>query len=455
MGILEQLWIKANLIFDLKNSELFQAIKPYLLSAAKNPLVLAFSFLLVFAIPYGLYRVRKMNASKEEKLDRLIEEMEERDDEDERPLFSEETSSPPVSAEDEEDIEESDIAILEKLAWEAEAIEDEPDATEDSPVDVHDKVEEKEDDMDHALKELMGDDYAVANTRSIHTPSSEETEDDDEAILALQAEMEETISRLTQQMGSVPSTPTARELSPEEEDDLRQEQAIKDLNTEMEETISRLSQQVESAKDKAGPFGHPAVTDKMPDTMSVLDHEIEATDANDVEVTMMDLEYDEHSIPELNLEEEEPSPTEVIFEEDTPELSLENEVSSPESTPETSEQPEHASTLAESVEEASEILLNLEPKPETPVPTQSKLESPAVPSDKVDQLIGRLENLQERLSTRFGSLAGCEEKPRLYYQQSPPPQAEKIEYKKKIIRDEDYMKTIESFIFMAGQKKRQ
>ncbi len=113
MQIAEQIWLKINLILDLENSELFQVIKPYLIRTFENPLISALSFVALLGIPYGLYKLRKVSAQKEEKLDQIIEEMEAdeadlgNDNEEALPLFPNEKTPPSP--------DEPDLSVLEKL----------------------------------------------------------------------------------------------------------------------------------------------------------------------------------------------------------------------------------------------------------------------------------------------------------------------------------------------------
>ncbi|MEE9258782.1 MAG: hypothetical protein V3U37_04505 [Nitrospinaceae bacterium] len=547
METVERFWLKLNLLFDLENSELFQALKPHFLNALKDPLVLVFTLIVLFSVPYGLYKMRKINADREEKLDRLIEEMEE---EEATLAGEEEKKSKPLFPQDKrvtakasggEKVSEAggledggpDLAILEKLAEEesgAASVQDdsnvqplgfdpgqpadtdalayiEPAAASgqedagvpESQAETFSAVEKETKEIDSALKELMGEDFEAAEMSSPRTPTlpSENREDEtrDQEIRDLQAEMEETINKLTEQLDSQQGYPPAdlsTSMEPGDEE-MYEDPAIKDLNEEMEQTISKLAAQIESSKQESEIFSRPP-------TLESGEMELEPEEHSDEEEQEIALSIDEiiegSSSDELEAPMEEPEPepeVEAELEEEAPpaepepEVEAELEEEAPPAEPEISMEefePEPEVEIVPEAASAPDIELEAEPasmeaeaaieEPEIETVPEPELqpvaEAPAVlaeepaprevpkaiPSEKVDQLIGRLENLQEHLANRFQSIEpfGQEPAPRSYYQEKPSSPPTEAVFKKRIISDKEYLDTVESFIFMANQKKR-
>ena len=106
----KEIWFQLNSQFGLEDSEAFKFLKPYLIQLQDNPLYMGISLAALFLVPYGLIKIRSISREREQKLDELIEEMEEEEyDEDDlrrlrRPepeLNDEDDTAKPLFADDE------------------------------------------------------------------------------------------------------------------------------------------------------------------------------------------------------------------------------------------------------------------------------------------------------------------------------------------------------------------
>ena len=73
----KEIWFQLNSRFDLENTEAFKFLKPYLIQLQDNPLYIGISLTALFLVPYALIKIRSVSREREQKLDELMEEMEE------------------------------------------------------------------------------------------------------------------------------------------------------------------------------------------------------------------------------------------------------------------------------------------------------------------------------------------------------------------------------------------
>ena len=83
IGFFKEIWFQLNSRLGLEDTEAFKFLKPYLIQLQDNPLYMGISLAALFLVPYGLIKIRSISRDREQKLDELMEEMEEEEDWDE------------------------------------------------------------------------------------------------------------------------------------------------------------------------------------------------------------------------------------------------------------------------------------------------------------------------------------------------------------------------------------
>ncbi|KMP12345.1 hypothetical protein UZ36_01145 [Candidatus Nitromaritima sp. SCGC AAA799-C22] len=267
----EKIWIQLDLLLDLENMEALDSLWPLLESVLSDPLLLSLTVATLTVIPYGIYKIKKAHDEKEKRLDELLHELDENEENDEeaaKPLFPDQ--QPTLSGYD-----EPDIGILKKLE------EKEPAEEDDSEYEEEDYDEEETgepvygdefesptsedtvgsagmEDLDQTLKEIMGDDF---NWDEEATVSSQLAEDDfdeedakDKAILDLQAKMEESIEELTNSLSQeidAPLPPPTTETAEDEEtvEELEEEAVEESLSGPEPEIIPEAEEEEETVVD--------------------------------------------------------------------------------------------------------------------------------------------------------------------------------------------------------------
>jgi hypothetical protein len=431
LEFVKEIWFQLDSLFGLEETEAFKFIHPHLLQLQDNPTYIGIAFAVLVLVPFGLYKVRSISREREQKLDELMEEMEEDEieedelDEDDpsrlrRPAPDEETET----AEAEEDYEEGDEKSLLAL--------DEDDPPQNIQIPKNIDEEESEDELHIDTQKFMGEDNDLQPVSSelaepqINNDLSEfeefEFDSDpvkndsshDQAIQELQedgqqAELEDELS---------PDDPLGYILGLENEE---QDRAIQKLQDEMESTINKKEEQLEST----------------PETTSTV------KDLGDIRIgdgAIIDKEYT--SEEELSLKESQdtndPAPEPLSLEA----LGLADEV-------------ESAIENIEPVTEGIESKMPpLQPVPERDYAIEEK------PDRQVDSLINRLKYFQENLDTRFHhsekrdpdpehKLNELVSDPSFIEQQDFVPKAPKVSP----VDNKKYMEILESFIFLKDQNK--
>jgi hypothetical protein len=437
----KEIWFQLNSRFGLEDTEAFKFLKPYLIQLQDNPLYMGISLAALFLVPYSLIKIRSISRERGQKLDELMEEMEEEEyDEDDprrlrRPepeLNDEDDTAKPLFADDEvtspayvkvlDDIEEKDIAEedFEAELEEFELEPSEPSSDSEETIDLE-KIAEPvsslltENKFDKELNEFMTEEPDWEKEENENT--SELNLDDsshDEAIKELQEEGE--LMKLDEDLSADDPFSNYSELDEDEQD-----KATKDLQEEMERTINQLTQQIDEPTE-------------IPNSIK---------DLSEIHIggdTTIDEDY---------------SSEEEYFLEDSPEKALgddspDKQIEPPPFSEESSDTP-----IAELSD--SGILASLEPELEVGgLEPEREYSSP----EKTDSLIERLKFLQTRFENRYqpldpiGSPTPIEKKTPYY---APENLAEPKRYTSisaGVSPDsKKYMDLLESFIFMKDQKK--
>jgi len=416
LEFVKEIWFQLDSQFGLEGTEAFKFIHPYLLQLEDNPAYMGIAFAALVLVPFGLYKVRSISREREQKLDDLMEEMEEDegeldendpsrlrrpddeetatalddDEEGDKPLFEMEEEDPPPY-----------VQILEKL-----------------------DAEENEDELHVDTQKVMGEDKVIEPVSSelaelqidkdLSEFDSDPVESDsphDQAIQELQED-----GQLTELEGVLsPDDPFANY---SELDDDEQNRAIQELQGEMESTINKLTKQMEST----------------PETTSTI------KDLGDIrigDVATIDEEFtlDEEFPLEEPLETSEPAPEPLSLEA----LDLANEIEPA------------IENIEPAIKEIETKLPPFQPVPERDYVIEDR------PDRQVDSLINRLKYFQENLDTRFHhdekreltsapKAVDIAEEHRFVEQQS-------FATKKAPVDNKKYMEVLESFIFLKDQNK--
>jgi hypothetical protein len=201
LEFVKEIWFQLNSQFGLEETEAFKFIQPYLLQLQDNPTNMGIAFASLVLVPYGLYKVRSISRERDQKLEDLMEEMEEEDMDEKDPARLRRSNH---------EVEEEDstpyMQILEKL--------DEKESEDELHVDTKKVMgtdkniepissELAEPQIDKGLNEFEEFDF---NIDPIESYSELKNDEQDRAIKELQDEMESTINKLTEQLESTPET---------------------------------------------------------------------------------------------------------------------------------------------------------------------------------------------------------------------------------------------------------
>jgi hypothetical protein len=484
LDFFKEIWFQLNSRFDLENTEAFIFLKPYLIQLQDNPLYMGISLAALFLVPYGMIKIRSISKAREQKLDELMEEMEDEEEYDEddprrlrqpepelnemdddlaKPLFGNGETTSDIEDQDEIIITDEDLeAELDEFELEpSDTSADEEDSNlESSAEPVSSLLTESEFDKD--LNEFMTEelDWEKEETSTVEELSQDDSSHD-QAIKELQEEGE-----LMELEDTLPTNDPFANYSELDEDE--QDKAIKDLQDEMERTISQLTQQIEepsevpsSIKDLSQiHIGGDATIDEGYISEEEEEYFLEDPAEKTPAVETPEIQNKEPSLP---IESSDTPISELSDEEIL--ASLEPELKAPASDeiPDTHDyEPE---TAGFTFEPESDIPQNeaesfvFEPEPtsledtgHTSIPNEPEASYP----EQTDSLIDRLKFLQTRFENRYQPLepmsspAPVEKKvldyeslaePRRYTRASVPPDSKK------------YMDLLESFIFMKDQKK--
>ncbi len=432
----KEIWFQLDSQFGLEDTEAFKFLKPYLIQLQDDPLYMGISLAALFLVPYGLIKIRSISREREQKLDELMEEMEEEEydeddprrlrqpepepdeeDDEAKPLFGDDEASAPSYMKVLDDIEGKDIAE-EDFEAELEEFELEPSSDSEETVDSEKIVEPvssllTENEFNKELNEFMTEepDWEKEENDVVSELNLDDSSHD-EAIKELQ---EEELMKLDEELSAEDPLSNYSELDEDEQD------KTKDLQEEMERTINQLTQQIDEPTE-------------IPSSIKDLSEIHIGGDAT------IDEEF---------------SPEKEYFLEDSPEKAP--DADSPDSQSEAPTLSEESSDPSISELSDSEILASLEPGLEAGgLEPERKYSSP----EETDSLIDRLKFLQTRFENRYqplepaGSPTPIEKKISDYSSESLAEPRRYTSISTGISPDsKKYMDLLESFIFMKDQKK--
>ena len=214
-------------------------IEPYLKQGLENPIFLASGALLLFGLPYSLYQIRKINREAESRYEKIVEQMDfdddeprpletpsgfEDDDDSARPLFPESTNS-------NNDVLDLDEAVL-----------DSNEETDDDAIDNLQDIADSMESEDPAM--TQSSENAMENILRMTTEPSTENETQGEAQGSLdEGELDPVLKALLDD--SFQETPAQdTETKNDFEEEHMEDQSILDLKAEMEDSINELQNQI-------------------------------------------------------------------------------------------------------------------------------------------------------------------------------------------------------------------
>lgn len=230
----EKVWIKLDILLDLENMELPEFLEPLLASILSDPLLLGISAAMILLIPLGIYKLKKAHAEKEGRLNALLNELDETEDHEEmdendparlrkkpaEPTGYDEPDVDTLSKLEEKDTDDDDDEdVYERYKKEYEMGGDEEegegvygDEFESSTSPEEATISKETEDLDHTLREIVGDDLnwneeSTTVTSELAEDLIDVGSDKDQTILDLQAEIEESIQALTESLSQDTSPP--------------------------------------------------------------------------------------------------------------------------------------------------------------------------------------------------------------------------------------------------------
>ena len=436
----KEVWFQLDALFGLRDTKVFAMLQPYLMQLEKKPLLIATLLVALFLLPYGLFKVRSISKVREQKLDDLMEEMEEEvfDEDDPRKLrrpeaetvldstLEDEKPEEPLLSNDDSNGEQIENPLFSNNDFKDEEISE----TELDGLKL--ETSELEKGKPPVSTELAGSEFDkdlnefIASELDLSEKNREEVfEINDSSHRDITSEFQKEGELIEFDPEPSVSGSENEELSPEDAftnysdlDEEEQDEAIKDLQNELEQTINQFSKQIDE----------PQQDPTEPDQISL---------GSNIEKKASESSSDSH-------ESSEPEFLDSL----EPELESNLEQTlSPESFPLDADKTDLETSPDASSFESEE--LEADPVIKGKVGTKD--------SDESDSLINRLKFLQTRFENRYQPTANKildptpirkqeEERfiePRQYTSESAsaPPDSKK------------YMELLESFIFMKDQKK--
>ena len=437
IGAIEAVWFKLATLLNLEEVATFDSLKPILANILADPLLLGLTLAILTIIPYTIHKIKSAYTEKEKRLDALLRELDDEDSEENdtsKPLFQNQSIK---SSSFDQPTEESD---------------DEEYGNEfESPSSQKKTITSG--DLNQTPQEIF------KNRRISDADFGWESGDDE------WGELYDYISKPFQEDKSA-AVSSGNEALPESKEELPTEPAPK------EEVTAGIDQSIEQTTGESSNIGIDELAELIEEEETVLDinrtnealtpkEEITAGIGGATEETAEEssnIDIDE--LAEL-IEEELDVPVAKVSTADSP-------------GPETVASPPIRQRVELTLEEVEPELeskpalqtLTIEsPEPETGTPSTGLLLNSMLDSSvsaKTDALVSRLKTFQAELETRFQSLEKETETPaettptETLRKKQGNYQPAKVSYqsKRKSRSNKEYLRQLESFIFMARQKSK-
>ena len=481
IGVIEAVWFKLATLLNLEEMGTLDSLQPILANILSDPLLLGLTLAVIAIIPYTIYKVKNAYAEKEKRLDALLRELDDEENSEEadtsKPLFENQNTkdSSPEEPANESDSkaygDEFESPSSEKVTVTSGDLNRTPQEIfknrriSDDDFGWETSVEEWDELYDYISKPFQTDKQTAVSSGNEALPESKEE-------LSTEPVPKEEITASIDQ-----ATEATTEVSADIDelaDQIIEEAISKDETTE-ESSNMRIDELAELIEEKE------TVLD-IDQTKETLAPREEITVGIDPTTESRSEESSNIGIDELAelIEEEElsasagkastasiPSTLEtkpLDFDEATDGLSAPETISS-------SPVPQRVELTLEDVESSHEpkpalqTIVTESSKPDSESPSAGPLLNSMLNSSvsaKTDALVSRLKTFQAELETRFQSL---EQEPETTAEAAPTEtlrkrqgnyQPAKVSYKskRKSRSNKEYLRQLESFIFMARQKSK-
>ena len=481
LGVIEAAWFKLATLLNLEGMGTLASLKPILANILSDPLLLGLTLAVIAIIPYTIYKVKNAYAEKEKRLDALLRELDDEENSEEadtsKPLFQNQNtkdSSPNEQAKESDSKtygDEFESPSSEKTTVTSEDLNQPPQEIfknrriSDDDFGWETSVEEWDELYDYISKPFQTDKQTAVSSDNEALPESKEE-------LSTEPVPKEEITASIDQ-----ATEATTEVSADIDelaDQIIEEAISKDKTTEESSNmgIDELAELIEE-EETVIDIDHTNGTIAPGEEITVgIDPTTESTSEESSNIGIDEL-------AEL-IEEEElsasaakastasiPSTLEtkpLKFDEATDGISAPETISS-------SPVPQRVELTLEDVESAHEpkpelqTIVTESSKPDSEAPSAGPLLNSMLNSSvsaKTDALVSRLKTFQAELETRFQSL---EQEPETTAEATPTEtlrkrqgnyQPAKVSYKskRKSRSNKEYLRQLESFIFIARQKSK-
>ena len=483
IGIIEAAWFKLATLLNLEGMGTLDSLKPILANILSDPLLLGLTLAVIAIIPYTIYKVKNAYAEKEKRLDALLRELDDEESSEEadtsKPLFENQNTKDysPEEPANESDSEaygdEFESPSSEKVTVTSGDLNRTPQEIfknrriSDDDFGWETSVEEWDELYDYISKPFQTDKQTAVSSGNEALPESKEEfstepvpkkeeittsiDQATEATTEVSADIDELADQIIEK--AISNDETTEESSNMGIDELAELIEEKETLVDIDQTNETLAPREEIT------VGIDPTTESTSEESSNMGIDELAELIEEEELSASSAKASTASIPSTL----ETKP--LKFDEAIDGISAPETISS-------SPVPQRVELTLEDVESAHE------PKPElqTIVTESSKpdLEAPSAGpllnsmlnssiSAKTDALVSRLKTFQAELETRFQSL---EQEPETTTTEAAPTetlrkrqgnyQPAKVSYKskRKLRSNKEYLRQLESFIFMARQKSK-
>ena len=476
IGVIEAAWFKLATLLNLEGMGTLDSLKPILANILSDPLLLGLTLAVIAIIPYTIYKVKNAYAEKEKRLDALLRELDDEENSEEadtsKPLFENQNTkdSSPEEPANESDSEaygdEFESPSSEKVMVTSGDLRTPQEIFKNRRISDDDfgwetSVEEWDELYDYISKPFQTDKQTAVSSGNEALPESKEElstepvpKEEITASIDQATEVSADIDELADQIieEAISNDETTEESSNMGIDELAE-------LIEEEETVVDIDQTNETlAPGEEITVGIDPTTESTSEESSNMGIDELAELIEEEELSPSQAEASTASIPSAL----DTKPLE--FDEATDGLSSRETISS-------SPVPQRVELTLEDVESAHEpkpelqTIVTESSKPDSEAPSAGPLLNSMLNSSisaKTDALVSRLKTFQAELETRFQSL---EQEPETTAEATPTEtlrkrqgnyQPAKVSYKskRKSRSNKEYLRQLESFIFMARQKSK-
>jgi len=481
IGIIEAAWLKLATLLNLEGMGTLDPLKPILANILSDPLLLGLTLAVIAIIPYTIYKVKNAYAEKEKRLDALLRELDDEENSEEadtsKPLFENQNTkdSSPEEPANESDSEaygdEFESPSSEKVTVTSGDLNRTPQEIfknrriSDDDFGWETSVEEWDELYDYISKPFQTDKQTAVSSGNEALPESKEELSTEpvpkEEITARIDQATEATTEVSADIDKLADQIIEETISNDETTEEPSNMGIDELAEfiEEKETIVDIDQTNETlAPGEEIMVGIDLTTESTSEESSNIGIDELAELIEEEELSASAAKASTASIPSTL----ETKP--LKFDEATDGISAPETISS-------SPVPQRVELTLEDVESAHEpkpelqTIVTESSKPDSEAPSAGPLLNSMLNSSisaKTDALVSRLKTFQAELETRFQSL---EQEPETTAEATPTEtlrkrqgnyQPAKVSYKskRKSRSNKEYLRQLESFIFIARQKSK-